>query len=270
MADVPATRRVWAGQLLEMPSGHPYAKWAGAHWRLVELADLGIDVSPARVRPHLDRVLDWLAQPQSTRALPPGADGTRPRRHASQEGNALYAGVRLGFAGHPRVAALADVLLATQWPDGGWNCDRHQDAWRSSFHETVTPAIGLAVFAQTSGRTDAAAAARRAAELLLDHRLFRRGGTGPAVHPSWVELHYPPYWHYDLLQGLRLLQTLGLLEDERAGDALDVLAGLRRDDDGWPSRSWASSVQPAAVDYGKGTRNAMLNERARHVLAAAG
>lgn len=262
-------RRLWAERLLEFPPRHPYAKYNGTHWRLVELADLGAGVGPERLRPAVEQVLEWITQPQSTHDVPPGPDGTRPRRHASQEGNILYACTVLGFGSDVRVSALVDVLLATQWPDGGWNCDRHQTARRSSFHETVTPAIGLAVFARTFDHEGAQAAAMRAAELLLDHRLYRRGGTGAPIHPSWTQLHYPPYWHYDILQGLRLVELLGLLEDERASDALELLRSLRCADGGYRSRRWSSPSQPGAVDYGRGTANVVLNARADQILAAA-
>ena len=43
----------------------------------------------------------------------------------------------------------------------------------------------------------------------------------PPIHPSFVDLHYPPYWHYDVLEGLVLCAHLGLLDDPRAQDALD-------------------------------------------------
>lgn len=109
----------------------------------------------------------------------------------------------------------------------------------------------------------------RAAHLLLEHRLFRRGGDGPVIHPSWTQLHYPPYWHYDILQGLRLLELVGLLEDERATDALAVLAAQRKPDGSFRGHSWASGSYPAAVDYGRGSANVMLRERAQHLLDAA-
>lgn len=262
----------WAEELLRFPPTHPYTKFDGAHWRLVELADLaelGVAIEPERLRPAHDPVLEWIESPQTTRAVAPGPDGTRPRRHASQEGNLLFACTVLGWSSEPRVVALADVLLSTQWPDGGWNCDRDQGAWRSSFHETVTPALGLAWFARTSGRADVLEAAHRAVSLLLEHRLYRRGGTGSVIHPSWTQLHYPPYWHYDILQGLRVVGALGMLDDGRADNALALLRSLRDAEGGFPSRSWASRAQPAAVDYGHGRANAMLNRRANDLLAQA-
>ena len=82
-------------------------------------------------------------------------------------------------------------------------------------------------------------------------------------------LHYPAYWHYDVLQGLRLLAAVDRLTDPRAADALDVIEAARRPD-GFASRRWSTSRQPAAVDWGRGTHNPMLNEIANTVLVAAG
>lgn len=259
--------------LLEFPVDvHPYAKWQGAHWRLVELADLGVTPPPGRLRIATDRVLDWLTGPGHDAAVL-RIDG-RYRVHASQGGNALYACSRLGLAGDQRVGTLAEHLLAWQWPDGGWNCDRGRDAHRSSFHETVTPALGLAAYHRaTAGHDtragDALDAARRAAGLFLEHRLFRRLDDGAVIHPSWVRLHYPPYWHYDIGQGLRLLHELGLLADPRAADAVAVMRRSRRADGRFSGPTWTNARQPAAADWGRGPGNEMLNLRAETILAAA-
>ena len=42
-------------------------------------------------------------------------------------------------------------------------------------------------------------AADRAAELFLSHRLFRSLSDGEVIDRRWLALHYPPYWHYDVL-----------------------------------------------------------------------
>lgn len=103
----------------------------------------------------------------------------------------MYALSRLGFAGDAGTRRPAQVLMDWQWPDGGWNCDRREAAHRSSFHESVTPALGLAAYAGRTGDADARASAVRTAELLREHRLFRAHGDGVPVHPSWTKLHYP-------------------------------------------------------------------------------
>lgn len=255
-------------QLLAFPAGSPYTKWTGTHWRLVEIADSGVPVDRRRLEPGVQAELDWLV-PHLYPSEVLRIDG-RARRHGSIEGNAVYALSRLGFAGHPGTRQLVDALLDWQWPDGGWNCDRLRDAWRSSFHESAIPALGLATYAELTGHAEARRAAERTAELLLEHRLFRSTSSGEPIHPSWIVLHYPAYWHYDVLQGLRVLVAVDRIDDPRAADALDLVERARRPNGRFTGRSWASSRQPAAVDWGRGTDNRRLAELADAVLTAAG
>jgi hypothetical protein len=90
-----------------------------------------------------------------------------------------------------------------------------------------------------------------------------------------VALHYPPYWHYDILQALHLLARMGHLEDERTTDALDVLEERRGGDGRWqPDGYWwnppGSARAPEAADWGRGGPNEMLTLNALRVLRAAG
>ena len=101
--------------LLQFPTVHPYKKWWGTHWRLVELADLSISVPAERVQPGIDQEVAWLT---STVGDSCTVDG-RSRRHASMEGNAVYAFSRLGFAAHPATRRLVQALIEWQWPAVG-------------------------------------------------------------------------------------------------------------------------------------------------------
>ena len=253
---------------MKFPDVHPYRKWWGTHWRLVELADLDAPVSLARLRPGVDQELRWLASTVEPRAVTT-IDGLA-RCHASIEGNAVYALSRLGFAEDEGTRRLAEALIEWQWPDGGWNCDTRHAARRSSFHESVTPALGLAAYADKTGDGNSFAAAIRTAELLLEHRLFRIHGTGEPIHPSWTKLHYPAYWHYDVLQGLRLLSAVGRLDDDRAADALELVERSRRSNGRFSGQLWSTAKQPPAIDRGRGTENEILNQLVEQVLAAAG
>lgn len=252
---------------------HPYAKWSGAHWRLVSLADLGVTAAddPRLVRAY-EPVLRWLGPAHRERV--PVIDGLA-RRCASQEGNALLVGVHLGLAGDERVAALASSLVRWQWPDGGWNCDKRPGARHSSFNETWHAAIGLARFAAAADDGDARAAAQRAAEFVLRHRVLFSERTGRLVHPSMAKLHYPPFWHYDLLAGLRVLAATGRLGDPRASGALDRLVAARRPDGSWQAggRWWrppgSHGTNTEVVDWGRGP-SAPLTLSILRVLRAAG
>ena len=247
--------------------GNPYWKWTGTHWRLVELADLatdGVRVPRGRVRMMVEAELDWLLDASHTDHV--RTIDERSRVHASQEGNGLYALSILGWAADERSAALADRVMSWQWPDGGWNCDQRPGVTRSSFHESVTPALGLVAYGNATGDIRAIIAARRTAELFLQSRVvFSRRDPQQVVHPSWAIPHYPAYWHYDVLQGLRLLTELDILHDRRASDAIDILAGARRPA-GFRGRTWASRRQPSAIVRGTSPSNRMLNHLATKIL----
>lgn len=253
--------------------GHPYNKWGGAHWRLVSLVELGIPAEEPRAMAAVKTALAWLTGDSHRRNVPV-IEGLA-RRCGSQEGNALAVACRLGMADDPRVRLLATSLIGWQWPDGGWNCDRRPDAHRSSFHETHPPIWGLHEYAVATGDTDAAAAARRAAELLLEHRLFKALSTGEPIHREWLTLHWPPYWHYDVLQGLVLIARMGLAGDPRTADALDLLRRRRQPDGRWvaSSRWWkppGGTRAAEAVDWrADEAGDRMVTLRALTVLRAA-
>jgi hypothetical protein len=162
---------------------------------------------------------------------------------------------------------LAESLVATQWPDGGWNCDVRPEASHSSFHETWAPILGLAAYGATE-------AAGRGAEFLLRHRVVFSERTGRPAHPILLSLRYPPYWHYDVLAGLRTLAGSVGLDDPRAADALDLLESKRLPDGSWrcegrwwkPPGSKGSGIE--AVDWGDAA-DELLTEQARQTLQAA-
>jgi hypothetical protein len=86
-------------------------------------------------------------------------------------------------------------------------------------------------------------------------------------------LHYPPYWHYDLLAGLRALAAAGHIRDRRASRALDLLQERRRTDGTWHTGGrWWRPKGPYArdvVDWGSGPSEP-ITLTAIEVLKAAG
>jgi len=117
--------------------GHVYAKWGGAHWRLVSLVELGAPSGEPRCVAATEPILAWLTGEGHRRRIPV-IDGLI-RRCGSQEGNALATSCRLGLVDDPRVRLLAESLADWQWPDGGWNCDKKATGYRSSFNESLPP-----------------------------------------------------------------------------------------------------------------------------------
>ena len=252
---------------------HPYTKWMGAHWRLVSLVELGIPAGEPRAVAALEAELDWLTGKEH-RSRIPVIDG-RTRRCTSQEGNAVAVCCRLGMAGDARVKFLVESLVSWQWPDGGWNCDKRPEASHSSFHESLIPLWGLIEYQKVKCSPEVMDTIKRAAEFFLRHHLFRSERSGGVIHPEMLELHYPPYWHYDILQALLVFSRLGPLKDERLDEVLDILQARRRPDGTWrASRHYwhppGGSLYQDPVDWGRRGPNAMLTLNALRVLISAG
>src|SRR5713101_5331608 len=268
-----------------------YYKGQGLHWVLASLADLGYPEGDESLYPLRDRVVEFGLGPGYFREFTARTEAEayrgrgvplmrgRYRRCASQQGNALYSVMTLGIADE-RVHSLAERLLHWQWPDGGWNCDRHPEAAKSSFMETLLPMLGLAVYARKYRRTAAAKAARAAAQVFLHRRLFKRASDGRIIAADFVALHYPRYWHYDFLGGLWAMAQIGQIRDARCADALDLLEERRLPDGGWPAEKRYYKVSPkmmvSSADYVNwgGTNRKRMNEwvtvDALAVLRAAG
>ena len=268
----------------------PYAKWAGAHWVLATLADIGYPRGDRTLLPIRDQVVEHWLRPHYFEEFPaekkaqayrrPGVPVMqgRHRRCASQQSNALHAILVLGIA-DARAKRLVERLLHWQWPDGGWNCDRNPGARHSSFMESILPLRALALAGRKLGDPDAAAAARRAAEVFLKRHLFLGERDGQLMRPGFVALHYPLYWHYDVLHGLKVMAEAGLLGDPRCTKALDLLESKRLPDGGWPAEARHYQVRDPAgagaelVDWGgtgKRRSNEWVTVDALHVLRAAG
>ena len=270
---------------------HPYQKWTGAHWRLVSLIELGVSQGFRPAVQATDLVLKWLLGDAHVRNVP-RINGLY-RRCASQEGNALAVCSRLGLAKDPRVRRLAESLIEWQWPDGGWNCDRREEAHHSSFNESLSTLWGLAEYYQVADDEPVAGSVEKAAEFFLRHRLFRSCKTDEPRQPetfhgkarrsihSVTDLHYPLYWHYDILQALTILHRAGKLGDPRTSDAIDLVESKRGKDGRWNPEGYYWNLKrktraklPVSnvdtVNWGRNGPNEFITLNALRVLKAAG
>ena len=204
---------------------HPYKKWDGAHWRLVQLVELEA-TADERVPRAFERVLDWVTsiRPSNDRRTDPGP--------CVATGQCAARGHEAGHGGDARIQRIAHDLVQWQWPDGGWNCDRNATGRRSSFHESLIPMHGLYEYGEH-------AAANRTAELLLDHRLFRSQDTGEpstraadsATRPtgtttSFTRSRSSPAWGQRRPAGRRRLEMLRQGASE-GGNEMITLNALR-------------------------------------------
>lgn len=269
----PRVRSLLSGQRADGGFGvHWYKKWAGATWRLVSAVELGVPPETPAVRRAAEHVLSRLPW---AHAAPRPVRG-RVRVHASVLGNPLGVCARLGLADDLRVARIAESLARWQWADGGWNCDPTEEAHHSSFYESLVTLWGISEYFRATHDPTVGPAVDRAAEFFLRHRLFRSCRGERVIDARWTRLHYPLYWHYDILQALRVLAGSGHLHDPRAREAIDLVAAKRTSEGTWlaEGRFWHPGVRSAAntdvVDWGLTGPNEMITLNALRVLRAAG
>jgi hypothetical protein len=206
-----------------------------------------------------DLVLKWLLS-EAHLSNVPKING-RYRRCASQEGNALAVCSRLGLAEDPRVVKLAESLVE---------------------------------YYRATGDKNSLKTAENAAEFFLKHRLFRSCHTGLDRQPEtfhsrtfrvvhlFTQLHYPLYWHCDILQELTILSRAGKLDDPRTKEALDIVEKKRGPDGLWhaddyywnmrrtpttKSKVLVSNVE--VVDWGRKGPNKMITLNALRTLKTA-
>jgi len=69
---------------------------------------------------------------------------------------------------------------------------------------------------------------------MLVHRLYKSDRTGKVIDEEWTRLHFPLFYFYDILHGLRVLADLGYGGDERISDPLQLIKQKRLADGTWP------------------------------------
>jgi hypothetical protein len=77
------------------------------------------------------------------------------------------------------------------------------------------------------------AARRRGEEYLLQRGLFRRRSTGEVANPAFLELAFPPRYHYDVLRALDYFRAAGVQPEARMKDAVHFLESKRQADGRW-------------------------------------
>ena len=143
--------------------------------------------------------------------------------------------------------------------------------------ESLIPLRALALHARRNERSRAAA--ERAAEVFLGRRMYKSRRGGRVIAEDFVRLHYPCYWHYDILFGLRVMAEAGFVMDERCEEALGLLESKRLPDGGFPAekRYYRLGEKPATgrslVDWdgaGKRRANEFVTADALYVLKESG
>lgn len=226
--------------------------WLTTLFTLQLLRATGVDPADPAVTSALSRAdtsLRWNDYPGCWDLRPP-AFGPKPTdgKHGcrvggnpffeGEEGPCINGGVLAfgSYFGHPS-ETLARRLLSEQLPDGGWNCEAPK-SHRSSYHTTICVLEGLLEYERAIGpahpvSAEVTAGRHRGEEYLLQRHLFRRLSTGEIASPEFLELAFPPRYHYDILRALDYFRAADLKPDPRMNDAVQIVANKRLPDGRW-------------------------------------
>jgi len=220
-----------------------WPKWRATVWALMLLAELGVP----RTNPSITRGAEYFLRVMD------GQDRSWPPPKYSEEdlrgwrlvwepcvtGNMARTLAEFGFESDPRVREMFEWLVKNQKDDGGWNCETEDSregeaVHHSSFMSTIEPLWAFSSLERQKWPRGGREAVERGVEFLLMHRLFKSDKSGKVIRPEWTQLHFPLFYFYDILHGLRVVTALGFGGDGRTKDARDLLLSKRLPDGTWP------------------------------------
>lgn len=242
----------WAAGILERQTESTYwdnpiscyvPKWASCVWQLITLADLGVSGGDHRVKNCVSHFLELHNVEKGGFALrPKGSEKFAP--HVCMTGNMIRALAKFGYENDTRLVRAMDWLVGQQLPDGGWNCFSEDGGEHGSFKATIEPLWALAEILPRKTREAWSEAARKGAEFLLRHRVYKSDRDDSVVLLDFLRVHYPLHYNYDFLHALRVLTSLSV-QDSRLNDAVKLLVEKRLSNGTWllegVFRGWRTS-----------------------------
>jgi hypothetical protein len=198
----------------------PYwPKWDSPWWRMTLLWELGLAGRiPRSIVSALVETVDAHYVhffPTRPGQLPEGKD---PRLHVLCQcavGTLHQVLTACGVAVDGELPWLKRLLLDTQLPDGGVNCDdaAYAGSRKSSLVSTL-PSLEAVLRAPGAKTAEELAFLGRGAAYLIGRRLVRSSG-GSVIDPDWLKPCFPRFYHYDVQRGAAFLREWSALSGKQ-------------------------------------------------------
>ncbi len=158
-------------------------------------------------------------------------------------GNMVRTLLVLGYREDPRVKKAINWIPEQQLDDGGWNCNYPEKKVKhSSFMSTIEPLWAYSEIPRAKWTRKMKRSIEEGAEFLLMHHVYKSDHHDWRPTEFWptrfygeqtTKFHFPMYYYYDALHGLRILAKLGYGDDERVRDAVHLVLSKRTPEDKW-------------------------------------
>lgn len=189
----------------------PYwPKWDSPWWQAVLLLECGqADLIPKRFINKLIETTDahYLHTfPILESQIPPACD---PYRHILCHcalGTLSKLIVACGENVFENLPWVYDWFMLYQLPDGGYNCDEaaYTNSQKSSFLSTLPMLEAMLEIYASTRDSRLLLPMQKGVDYLLVHQLFR-STSGKIIYPTWLQLSFPRFYHYDILRGLAFI-----------------------------------------------------------------
>ena len=246
-----------------------WPKWQATVWNLILLAEFGLSGDHPQVKKGCEFFLETMDAQDRSWPPPEYPDGDLRGYRLVWEpcvtGNMARTLVEFGYQDDPRVGEMFEWLVKEQFADGGWNCEgggRDKQTKHSSFMSTIEPLWAFSALEPSGWPKGGREAVTRGCEFLLMHRLYKSDHTFQTINEEWTKLHFPLFYFYDILHGLRVLTALESADDKRTFDAKELLKSKHSSDGTWPlEATYTRSIKRNLVkDHGTGEWNRVKGE----------
>ncbi len=211
-------------------------KWTSAVWSLVLLGEMGVSPNP-EIKGECERFLDLHQTETGSFACPSRIEESGKRwDEPCLTGNMIRTLITFGYEEDPRVQKAISWLPKQQLEDGGWNCDfPERKVKHGSFMSTIEPLWAYSEIPRQKWTKRMKRTIGKGAEFLLMHHVYKSDNSHwKPTAPEFTTLHFPMYYFYDALHGLRVLTKLGYSDDSRIQDAIHLILSKRN-----PNGTWA-------------------------------
>ena len=217
-------------------------KYTATVWPLILLGEMAAPGDPP-IKKACERFLDLHQMENGAFSWPSKLRPEKIMRNKMEEepcltGNMIRTLWVFGYEEDPRLRKAIDWMPEHQQEDGGWNCDfPGRKVQHSSFMSTIEPLWAYSEIPRAKWTRRMKRSIERAAEFFLMHHLYKSDHHDWTPTELWHEqptkFHFPMYYYYDALHGLRVLVKLGYGDDERVRDAVHLVLSKKTPEGKW-------------------------------------
>jgi hypothetical protein len=250
------------------------AKYKGAVWQLIILAELGANGNDKRVKKACEFVLENSQDHESGgfsiyRSAKTGG-GRQSGVIPCLTGNMVWSLIKLGYLEDPRVERGINWITTyqrfddkTKNPPKGWPYDKTVGRCfeKHTCHMGVVKALkALATIPPNKRSETVKDTIETGAEYMLIHHIYKRSHNLNRVSkPSWLQFSFPLMYQTDVLEILSILTELGY-QDQRMQEAVDLLISKQDDHGRWKlERTFNGRFQTNIEQKGKPSKWITLN-----------